>query len=81
MKNNTKENRKELEQITLRFIQDFFLLSQDLKEKEVITTAGAPLLERLRNMDIPENGRQPDEVIWEMTEQIYPFGSGGICSQ
>ena len=74
MKNNTKENRKELEQITLRFIQDFFLLSQDLKEKEVITTAGAPLLERLRNMDIPENGRQPDEVIWEMTEQIYPFG-------
>lgn len=71
---DTMTNEKTLEQVAENFIHNFFAHSQNLEKQEVITEPEPSHLEYLKNIGIPEKGRLPEEVVKEMTEQIYSYG-------
>ena len=71
---NQITTEKTLEQVTENFIRDFFSHCQDLEKQEVIREPESSHLEHLKNIGIPKKGRMPEDVVKEMTEQVYAYG-------
>lgn len=70
---NRSAEEKKWEQIIENFIKDFFS-GKGAKDKEAVTAAGAPLLDALKNMGIPQKGCAPEKMAAFMQEHVYSFG-------
>lgn len=62
------------ERVAIDFIKSILEEKQNLPQQKVQKNADANHLMKIKNKSIPTKGRNIEEVVTEMTEDIYPYG-------
>lgn len=68
-------NTLELKDSLNYFIDQYFKGLESLESNEVVKVADSNQINKLRNINIPSQGRQVQEVMEEMMKEVYEYGA------
>ncbi|MEN2259654.1 hypothetical protein AAIB48_19820 (plasmid) [Paraclostridium benzoelyticum] len=68
-------NNLELKNSLNYFIDQYFKGLESLESNEVVKVADSNQINKLRNINIPSQGRQVQEVMEEMIKEVYEYGA------
>lgn len=68
-------NNLELKDSLNYFIDQYFKGLESLESNEVVKVADSNQINKLRNINIPSQGRQVQEVMEEMMKEVYEYGA------
>ena len=68
-------NNLELKDSLNYFIDQYFKGVESLESNEVVKVADSNQIKKLRNINIPSQGRQIQEVMEEMMKEVYEYGA------
>ncbi len=70
-------NSEQLENAVKNFVHDFCADKHEIRTQPVIQESDELLLERIKKIGIPEQGRNVEEVVKQMQDEVFKFSGNG----